>query len=318
MATLASPPVSLALASLLHPGGQHLPEASALEVPASSWRGYPIMQGNHQFREPPCVSSLIHRPPGVWLPETGSSVTESNAGSDASSLIGAAQQSPQRMSPPSPPGLDVRSEYLKSPPGSTPTSLKLAASLAPEFFSPLLRNSMAMSSQSTSGSWQHSPLSPSSWPDSPLADRPQWTMSSIGSSPDSAYDGGACGSPAGGSADIVIAAGASPDVPCAVAADVEEEDVAADNVKKLQRLVWLQLQCSQSCDTVPSPVVSEALSCGTLGHPHSCAVPCKFFATRRGCKDGMACSHCHACHWRSCLRRTTRYRSKHEDGKAAA
>merc|ERR1719436_2337408 len=86
----------------------------------------------------------------------------------------------------------------------------------------------------------------------------------------------------------------------------------AENVKKLQRLVWLQLQCSKEPESAVVP--SEALSCGTVGHPHTCAVPCKFFATRRGCKDGMACSHCHACHWRSCLRRT-RYRSPNRSSR---
>lgn len=86
--------------------------------------------------------------------------------------------------------------------------------------------------------------------------------------------------------------------------DEDEQNSGLDlgGLKKLERLVWLQMKCSQAPEAPSVP--AEALSCGTVGHPDSCAVPCKFFATRRGCKDGMACSHCHACQWRSCLRRT--------------
>mmetsp|Transcript_101756 Transcript_101756/g.314037 ORF Transcript_101756/g.314037 Transcript_101756/m.314037 type:complete len:473 (+) Transcript_101756:39-1457(+) len=86
--------------------------------------------------------------------------------------------------------------------------------------------------------------------------------------------------------------------------DEEEQNSGLDagGLKKLERLVWLQMKCSQAPEAPAVP--TEALSCGTVGHPDNCAIPCKFFATRRGCKDGMACSHCHACQWRSCLRRT--------------
>jgi len=37
---------------------------------------------------------------------------------------------------------------------------------------------------------------------------------------------------------------------------------------------------------------------GAVGHPHRCAQPCKFFATKRGCKDGTQCTRCHVCPWR--------------------
>eukprot|EP00927_Polykrikos_kofoidii_P015401 TRINITY_DN16843_c0_g1_i1.p1 TRINITY_DN16843_c0_g1~~TRINITY_DN16843_c0_g1_i1.p1 ORF type:complete len:383 (-),score=76.37 TRINITY_DN16843_c0_g1_i1:68-1156(-) len=40
-------------------------------------------------------------------------------------------------------------------------------------------------------------------------------------------------------------------------------------------------------------------SVGSLGHPLSCAAPCKYFAKPRGCKDGDACDRCHECSWRS-------------------
>lgn len=82
------------------------------------------------------------------------------------------------------------------------------------------------------------------------------------------------------------------------------------NVAKLERLVRLQLQCS-AMPEAPAPP-GAAFSCGTVGHPDSCAVPCKFFGTVRGCKDGMACSHCHACQWRSSMRRTMRSRRSYD------
>lgn len=41
-----------------------------------------------------------------------------------------------------------------------------------------------------------------------------------------------------------------------------------------------------------------AFSHGSVGHPNNCAAPCKFFSKRRGCMDGLACSHCHLCVFR--------------------
>jgi len=37
---------------------------------------------------------------------------------------------------------------------------------------------------------------------------------------------------------------------------------------------------------------------GSVGHPHTCAVACKYFAKGRGCKDDVACDHCHLCEWK--------------------
>mmetsp|Transcript_81898 Transcript_81898/g.211002 ORF Transcript_81898/g.211002 Transcript_81898/m.211002 type:complete len:323 (+) Transcript_81898:47-1015(+) len=37
---------------------------------------------------------------------------------------------------------------------------------------------------------------------------------------------------------------------------------------------------------------------GSVGHPHSCAMACKYKASSRGCKDGFACDHCHLCKWK--------------------
>jgi len=41
------------------------------------------------------------------------------------------------------------------------------------------------------------------------------------------------------------------------------------------------------------------ISLGSVGHPHSCAQPCKYFKKPRGCKDGDKCANCHCCVWRS-------------------
>jgi len=42
------------------------------------------------------------------------------------------------------------------------------------------------------------------------------------------------------------------------------------------------------------PLVSK----GSVGHPFTCAEPCKYvFKKHRGCKDGAMCSRCHLCKW---------------------
>lgn len=41
------------------------------------------------------------------------------------------------------------------------------------------------------------------------------------------------------------------------------------------------------------------VSAGSVGHPYSCAEPCKYVRKRnRGCKDGAACARCHLCEWK--------------------
>jgi len=44
------------------------------------------------------------------------------------------------------------------------------------------------------------------------------------------------------------------------------------------------------------------ISKGSLGHPHSCAAPCKFAKKGRGCKDKEECDHCHLCVWKDLTR----------------
>lgn len=38
-------------------------------------------------------------------------------------------------------------------------------------------------------------------------------------------------------------------------------------------------------------------SLGSIGHPNTCAEPCKYFWKARGCKDGAKCTRCHRCPW---------------------
>mmetsp|Transcript_103490 Transcript_103490/g.194721 ORF Transcript_103490/g.194721 Transcript_103490/m.194721 type:complete len:114 (-) Transcript_103490:212-553(-) len=53
----------------------------------------------------------------------------------------------------------------------------------------------------------------------------------------------------------------------------------------------------------PSYQAMPRFSVGTLGHPLTCAAPCKFANRQRGCKDGDLCTRCHLCWWtRKCAK----------------
>lgn len=54
---------------------------------------------------------------------------------------------------------------------------------------------------------------------------------------------------------------------------------------------------------------------GSIGHPLSCAEPCKFFSKARGCKDGANCTRCHLCLWNRYHTRIGRWRREGEDGE---
>eukprot|EP00930_Biecheleria_cincta_P068800 TRINITY_DN5662_c0_g1_i1.p2 TRINITY_DN5662_c0_g1~~TRINITY_DN5662_c0_g1_i1.p2 ORF type:complete len:175 (-),score=23.10 TRINITY_DN5662_c0_g1_i1:81-605(-) len=41
----------------------------------------------------------------------------------------------------------------------------------------------------------------------------------------------------------------------------------------------------------------DVISLGSVGHPYSCNLPCKYANRAKGCKDGHACDHCHLCKW---------------------
>jgi hypothetical protein len=108
------------------------------------------------------------------------------------------------------------------------------------------------------------------------------------------------------------------------------DETANHDVKKLESLIMLFLHTAKVGDdaskrdaeastphettsvtqevsettTFEPPVAKEecappppVFSCGSVGHPHSCAEPCKYARKKRGCKDGLACSRCHLCTW---------------------
>jgi len=50
--------------------------------------------------------------------------------------------------------------------------------------------------------------------------------------------------------------------------------------------------------------VPDPPNVGSLGHPLSCAVACKYAHKARGCKDGANCTRCHLCPWRRKCART--------------
>lgn len=43
--------------------------------------------------------------------------------------------------------------------------------------------------------------------------------------------------------------------------------------------------------------VTGLVSMGSLGHPTSCAAPCKYVKKKHGCRDGVVCRYCHLCQW---------------------
>jgi hypothetical protein len=51
----------------------------------------------------------------------------------------------------------------------------------------------------------------------------------------------------------------------------------------------------------PSTFVAAAtavtVSRGSVGHPHTCAAPCRYVRRKGGCRDGADCPLCHVCLW---------------------
>jgi hypothetical protein len=59
---------------------------------------------------------------------------------------------------------------------------------------------------------------------------------------------------------------------------------------------------SASEEFAPPPIclpvlAGNAPSCGSIGHPYTCAEACKYARKKRGFKDGLACTRCHLCVW---------------------
>jgi len=60
------------------------------------------------------------------------------------------------------------------------------------------------------------------------------------------------------------------------------------------------------------------LSVGSMGHPDACSQPCKYYKKPRGCRDGLACSHCHICPWHPGRRSRRRGRNEVRAHESAA
>eukprot|EP00928_Gymnodinium_smaydae_P050069 TRINITY_DN3367_c0_g3_i2.p1 TRINITY_DN3367_c0_g3~~TRINITY_DN3367_c0_g3_i2.p1 ORF type:complete len:233 (-),score=30.44 TRINITY_DN3367_c0_g3_i2:464-1162(-) len=52
----------------------------------------------------------------------------------------------------------------------------------------------------------------------------------------------------------------------------------------------------------------EYASAGSVGHPLTCNAPCRFISGSRGCKDAVACTHCHLCTWSRAGKRVRAHR----------
>eukprot|EP00443_Scrippsiella_acuminata_P030544 CAMPEP_0115228152 /NCGR_PEP_ID=MMETSP0270-20121206/31521_1 /TAXON_ID=71861 /ORGANISM="Scrippsiella trochoidea, Strain CCMP3099" /LENGTH=379 /DNA_ID=CAMNT_0002642641 /DNA_START=69 /DNA_END=1208 /DNA_ORIENTATION=+ len=50
---------------------------------------------------------------------------------------------------------------------------------------------------------------------------------------------------------------------------------------------------------LPPPVSHQSFltSVGSIGHPDGCSGPCRFAHTKKGCRNGAQCTHCHHCVW---------------------
>jgi len=62
----------------------------------------------------------------------------------------------------------------------------------------------------------------------------------------------------------------------------------------------------QAGTVAPTAGAQESLSIGSMGHPYTCALGCKYFTKRGQCKDGDHCTRCHLCHWSRYNERTGR------------
>lgn len=58
---------------------------------------------------------------------------------------------------------------------------------------------------------------------------------------------------------------------------------------------WLASELEATLNSLPTDAGSDCISVGTVGHPLSCGIPCKFRHRPRGCKDGEMCKCCHKC-----------------------
>lgn len=121
--------------------------------------------------------------------------------------------------------------------------------------------------------------------------------------------GGAAGGKGNGEARGFVAAGSGAGPPeadvaracsrtCSISSRREE---AVQEERAHARQVSGEEGARESEDTsCPDPPASSSAvypSRGSVGHPYTCALACKYARKSRGCKDGAACARCHLCKW---------------------
>jgi len=52
-----------------------------------------------------------------------------------------------------------------------------------------------------------------------------------------------------------------------------------------------------STDLADREGMATVVSCGTIGHPYTCAPACRYIRRKMGCRNGAHCPNCHACLW---------------------
>jgi len=62
-----------------------------------------------------------------------------------------------------------------------------------------------------------------------------------------------------------------------------------------ERDVWSSFERKFTIKTTNSTV--KLISCGSMGHPHTCAAPCRYVKKQGGCRDDTSCQKCHLCFW---------------------
>jgi len=87
-----------------------------------------------------------------------------------------------------------------------------------------------------------------------------------------------------------------PGVLLPVAEDSSNDGAVDHTTAVVKPLVPLSAeQCSDCLDM--TMVIPPQSSVGSLGHPFTCASPCKYVGRKKGCRDGQNCSDCHLCRW---------------------
>jgi len=76
-----------------------------------------------------------------------------------------------------------------------------------------------------------------------------------------------------------------------------EDDARLREAKSLANQLVSLLGGEEPFGVKAQATVKPDVSLGTMGHPHTCAEPCKYVRRKGGCMYGNACKNCHACLW---------------------